>query len=72
MNGGGRKKENKEKERIIVNYLKLIRLGPPSELNTLVIKRNMNFFMGDFLKSISHVPTHWDSSDFTALLCYSI
>jgi hypothetical protein len=70
MNGGGRKKENKETRE---NYLKLLEahsFGPlhQSELNTLVMRRNMNFFMGDFPKSVSHVPTPWDSSDFTALL----
>jgi hypothetical protein len=28
----------------------------------------MNFFMGDFLKPVSHVPTPWDNSGFVGLV----
>jgi hypothetical protein len=66
-NDGRRQKEKvKKQERIIVSYFKFdsFRSLHQTELNTLVIKHDMSFFMGDFLKPVSHAPTLWDNSDF--------
>jgi hypothetical protein len=53
-------------ESIIVSYFKFgsFRSLHQKELNTFVIIRDMNFFMGDFLKPVFHAPTLWDNSDF--------
>jgi hypothetical protein len=55
--GGGRENHRK--------LLQVDRLGHSiKQLNTLKINRDMNFFMGDFLKPVSHAPTLWDNSAF--------
>jgi hypothetical protein len=71
MSSGRRKKEKVKKQK--ENYRKLheaLSFGSlhQSELNTLVINRDTNFFMGDFLQSVSHVPTPWDSSGFVGFV----
>jgi hypothetical protein len=59
----GDKEKIKKQERIIVSYFKFDSFSlHQTELNTLVIKRDMNFFMGDFLKPVSHAQTLWDNS----------
>jgi hypothetical protein len=55
----GDRKRKERNERIVVSYLRFdsFRSLHQTELNTLVITRDMNFFMGDFLKPVSHAPT---------------
>jgi hypothetical protein len=64
--GRRQKEKGMKEERIIVSYFKFgsFRSLHQTELNTFVIKRDMNFFMGDFLKPVSHAPTLWDNSDY--------
>jgi hypothetical protein len=58
----------------MVSYLEVHLFGSlhQTELNTLVMKRDMNFFVGDFLKPVSHVPTAWDNSDFVGSVILTV